>query len=107
MTQNWKVAVTRTVWSDKLELRMGITGDHGITDIVQPFVLKTPENEGALNEPCALLTIEAGQLLMDELWHAGIRPTQGMGSAGSLAATERHLADMRSIAFSSLNFQTP
>lgn len=107
MKQKWKVAVTRTVWSDKLELRIGITDDHGRTAIAQPFVLKIPENEGAICEPCALLTIEAGQLLIDELWHAGMRPTEGTGSAGSLAATERHLADMRSIAFSSLNFQTP
>jgi hypothetical protein len=28
---------------------------------------------------------------MDELWHLGIRPTEGHGSTGQLAATEKHL----------------
>lgn len=37
------------------------------------------------------------QQLMDELWRVGIRPTEGKGSAGALAATERHLADMQSL----------
>ncbi len=41
----------------------------------------------------------SAQALMDELWHVGLRPTEGTGSAGSLAATERHLADMRAIVF--------
>jgi hypothetical protein len=35
---------------------------------------------------------------MDELWRVGLRPTEGTGSAGSLAATERHLKDMQRIA---------
>ena len=29
----------------------------------------------------------------------GIRPSEGSGSAGSLAATERHLHDMRALVF--------
>jgi hypothetical protein len=36
---------------------------------------------------------------MDELWHAGIRPTEGAGSAGAMAATQRHLEDMRTLVF--------
>ena len=40
--------------------------------------------------------------LIDELWSAGLRPSEGTGSAGSLAATERHLADMRAFAFHAL-----
>ena len=39
------------------------------------------------------------QILMDDLWSAGLRPTEGSGSAGSLAATQKHLEDMRTIAF--------
>ena len=31
------------------------------------------------------------QSLIDELWHLGIRPTEGHGSTGQLAATEKHL----------------
>ncbi len=39
------------------------------------------------------------QELMDRLWAAGLRPTEGKGSAGALAATERHLEDMRRLVF--------
>lgn len=39
------------------------------------------------------------QALMDRLWKVGLRPTEGSGSAGSLAATERHLKDMQKLVF--------
>ena len=45
------------------------------------------------------------QVLMDDLWHCGYRPTEGTGSAGSLMATEKHLADMRKIAFKQLDME--
>lgn len=35
------------------------------------------------------------QSLMDQLWNCGLRPTEGSGSAGALAATERHLKDLQ------------
>jgi hypothetical protein len=41
--------------------------------------------------------------LGDELWRCGIRPAEGAGSVGQLGATERHLADMRTIALDALN----
>lgn len=42
---------------------------------------------------------ETLQVLMDDLWNIGIRPTEGTGSAGSLKATQNHLEDMRKISF--------
>ena len=48
------------------------------------------------------LSLPAAQLLMDDLWQAGLRPSEGSGSAGALRAVERHLADMQKIAFSQL-----
>ena len=52
------------------------------------------------------LNYEEAQTLMDDLWSCGLRPTEGRGSAGSLAATERHLKDMRKIAFNRLKIET-
>ena len=37
--------------------------------------------------------------LIDALWDAGVRPSNGEGSAGQLGATERHLEDMRKLVF--------
>ena len=45
------------------------------------------------------LSEDLAQMLMDELWKCGLRPSEGSGSAGSLRATERHLEDMRRLVF--------
>lgn len=49
--------------------------------------------------PSLRIDNDAAQALMDGLWECGIRPTAGAGTAGAMAATERHLADMRRLAF--------
>jgi hypothetical protein len=59
--------------------------------------------EGTITPPCVELSATDAQQLMDQPWHCGMRPTEGTGSAGSLAATERHLADMRKLAMHALN----
>lgn len=43
------------------------------------------------------------QVLMDDLWECGIRPSEGHGSAGQLKAVENHLKDMRKITFKQLD----
>jgi hypothetical protein len=49
--------------------------------------------------PATRIDTHAAQELIDSLWECGIRPSEGSGSAGSLAATERHLADMQKLVF--------
>jgi hypothetical protein len=53
-------------------------------------------------EPMMRLRKDELQQLMDELWRVGLRPSEGTGSAGALAATERHLEDMRKLAMNHL-----
>jgi hypothetical protein len=52
----------------------------------------------------SFLTIDKSeaQILMDDLWSAGVRPTEGTGSAGSLKATQNHLEDLKKILFHKL-----
>jgi hypothetical protein len=64
-------------------------------------------NSGEFRPPFMRLTAEAAQRLVDELWLCGVRPSEGSGSAGSLAATERHLNDMRAIVANSLGVEMP
>ena len=45
------------------------------------------------------MTDQEAQVVMDDLWAAGYRPTEGAGSAGALKATEYHLEDMRKLVF--------
>jgi len=53
-------------------------------------------------DPITTLRDQEAQQLMDDLWMAGIRPSEGSGSAGSLKATQNHLEDMQKIAFHGL-----
>jgi len=62
-------------------------------------IVLTKREPDVCTEPTFRLSRESSQLLMDDLWASGIRPTEGTGSAGSLAATQRHLEDMRTLVF--------
>jgi hypothetical protein len=44
-----------------------------------------------------------GQQLMDDLWAIGLRPSEGAGTAGAMAATQRHLDDARKLLFQFVN----
>jgi hypothetical protein len=60
-------------------------------------VVIAPLDRNVWTPPTFEVEPEEAQNLMDELWRCGLRPTEGTGSAGSLAATERHLKDMRAL----------
>jgi len=63
---------------------------------LEPF--EAPEPQLALNDSEA-------QSLMDQLWQCGIRPTEGTGSAGAMAATQSHLSDLRRLVFDDTRFR--
>ncbi len=63
--------------------------------------------DGTPIEPTFRLYGPEAQELMDALWNCGLRPTQGKQSEGQLQAVERHLADMRTIAFGKLEIARP
>lgn len=62
---------------------------------------------GQYVEPTFRLHGESAQQLMDDLWAAGFRPTEGRQSEGMASAQASHLADMRAIAFAKLNIEKP
>jgi|688.fasta_scaffold1917209_1 hypothetical protein len=53
-------------------------------------------------QPTMRLSMENAQELMDDLWASGVRPTEGNGSAGAMRAAERHIEDLRKVAFKAL-----
>ena len=79
-----------------------LSRERGATGCAAPLQFKAIEDGETPDEPTVRLNNEQAQALMDELWRCGLRPTDGSGSAGSLAATERHLKDMRTIAMGML-----
>ena len=77
----------------------------GTSTIVAKELTMEPIENGEFASPFVRLDIQAAQQLIDELWQCGLRPSEGTGSAGSLAATEKHLSDMRLIAFKKLSIK--
>lgn len=54
-------------------------------------------DDSVLHHPAVQFRREEAQRLMDELWKVGLRPSEGSGSAGQLAAVQTHLNDMRGL----------
>ncbi|MEN6367666.1 MAG: hypothetical protein ABFC88_12720 [Thermoguttaceae bacterium] len=63
--------------------------------------------DGAYYGPSFRLFEQEAQELMDALWNCGVRPTLGKSSIGQVDAVEKHLADMRAIAFATLEIKQP
>lgn len=68
--------------------------------VVTSMTMETIKEGHCYDHPVRLDKKEA-QLLMDDLWHCGVRPSDGAGSTGQLKATETHLKDMRRLVFDS------
>jgi len=94
--------------SDKVEVRAVSAPWHGGVELLvrqgdafgTNITMETKAG-GAPVGPTLTIKMDEAQTLMDDLWASGIRPTEGTGSAGSLRATEKHLADMRRLVFDS------
>jgi hypothetical protein len=84
-------------WNNDIKILLKQRSGNGVAT-AEPIVMQTRE-EGELYQPSFRLKQHQAQVLMDDLWHTGLRPTEGTGSAGALAATERHLEDMKKIVF--------
>lgn len=109
----------REVWlHDRISIRMllkfGVQQGDPIraarsVAIVQPITLKAidPASHSCEVTPAFDLAPEEARQLMDELWRVGIRPTEGAGSVGQMAATVRHLEDLRALAFAKLGVAKP
>ena len=97
MNDKIEILAQKALWSGDIELL--IKNDNAV---VKDIIFE-PVEEGIYTYPSLTISSHMAQQLMDELWVAGLRPSEGTGSAGSLAATQKHLEDMRNIAFGQLN----
>lgn len=65
------------------------------TEIV--FDAETEENVGIIREPTFSFDYDSAQSLLDALWDAGVRPSEGAGLPIHVTALENHLDDMRAL----------
>lgn len=82
-------------WRSAVEI---FIGDQDGKTRVKEIVLERLDAHIA-SPPSWVIDNEVAQTLMDDLWHCGLRPTEGAGTAGAMRATERHLEDMRKLVF--------
>lgn len=95
---NLKTRIDREIWTDCIKLWL-YAKDGDVMQVSSNVVMQAHKPGELICDAPIRLDRVAAQELMDQLWSAGLRPTEGKGSAGSLAATERHLADMRALVF--------
>ena len=84
-------------WRSAVEI---FIGDRDGKTRVKEVVMERIE-EAVAAPPSFMLDDQMAQQLMDDLWHCGLRPTDGAGTAGAMRAVERHLEDMRTLVFKS------
>lgn len=96
--QKLQFALEKVGFVDHLCLRIYMRNPNtGRVAVAEPLTMREIEPHD-FAPVTAHMPYASAQQLMDELWLCGIRPAEGQGSAGSLAATERHLKDMQAIA---------
>ena len=94
-----KIRVNKPQWGAGVEVLI-TQGDR----IAASITMEKHDQEAMCSPTFSIGETEA-QELIDALWSAGFRPSEGSGSAGSLKATEKHLSDMRRIAMKSLEIE--
>lgn len=88
------------IWGDEISFFLRERYSDGVW-LGEPIVMKavTEHDEMVVPQPTFVLRPEEAQFLMDGLWTCGLRPSEGSGSAGAMAATQKHLEDMRTLVF--------
>jgi hypothetical protein len=100
-----EIVAERRLWTNEIDVFVATLKDDR-RYFLHVGLVKEVEEGSIISMPTMTLTSTEAQKLMDELWGCGLRPSEGTGSAGSLAATQNHLKDMQNIAFMLLNRQT-
>lgn len=101
MINDLKIRAQNSPWMSGVELWMG----NKDTRVHSVQFEKFDPASGVAHEPSFRMTRDQAQILIDDLWNCGLRPTEGTGSAGSLKATQNHLEDMRKIVFEKLGIK--
>jgi len=104
--QGHRLAAERRAYGQQIALYCAHTEGDGVNRYAQPVSFEDGP-QGALVDPFLLITEDEAQGLIDELWRCGLRPTQGKQSEGVNNTQEKHLEDMRAIAFAKLKVSAP
>lgn len=85
-------------YGNRVDLLFEVRHDNGRRS-VGTHVVFAPAAEDIPIPPTLAIPRPAAQMLMDELWRCGLRPTEARGGDQAFEAQRRHLEDMRVIVF--------
>jgi hypothetical protein len=97
------VRANSSSWSNSVEIAVFGRLNNGDTKVAA--VQWETIAESCELKPLLVIRKDHAQVLMDDLWNAGIRPTEGSGSAGAMRMAERHIQDLRAVAFKLLGIE--
>lgn len=95
-----------------ISLRMFKEPERGkeISEVITGFITQKASQEDLYshNVPVsAYLSLEETQILIDRLWSIGARPSGMRHRDEAVSAMNKHLEDMRQIAFTGLGYEKP
>ncbi|HWQ10292.1 MAG TPA: hypothetical protein VN436_14325 [Holophaga sp.] len=102
-----KVRAALQPWRRMVDLLLFQEAPDGSVNVVTRFEIAHCDLGVIPPDAPISLPLAQAQALMDDLWQCGLRPSEGTGSAGSLAATQKHLEDMRALTFNHLRVPKP
>jgi hypothetical protein len=93
-TDRTEIQAERDMWGRCIRLLVLERRDGRTHAVGTNVTMETVPDDGIdrPHEATMEMRMPAAQRLMDSLWQCGLRPSEGTGSAGALAAVERHLA---------------
>ena len=104
MSEFLRIAARANFMVDGIDFYIVENNPHERTRRIAKSIPMEPLDEAVSDPPAPFwLTHNNAKKLMDDLWNAGVRPTEMSATEGALAATKDHLADMRDIAFRSID----
>lgn len=103
-----RIFLERVQYGRFITMHMAVESQPNVWGVAMPVAFSAMSDDDAeMAQPMMRFTPHQAQSLMDELWRVGLRPTQGQQSEGQMAATTRHLEDMRAMVSTLAKVQLP
>jgi hypothetical protein len=94
-----KIYCEKEHWGSAISIHAAMLDSAGNLTEAEPLTFSRKLENGDKSNPFITLPMRQAQVLIDALWDCGLRPSEGSGSAGALAAVKYHLEDMRKLVF--------
>lgn len=93
-----RVRAQASPWWNNVEFLIRERREDGSWGIVRNLISEEHDPK-IMAEPTFRLSREASQILMDDLWASGIRPSEALYPQGALKAMQAHLKDLQRLVF--------